>query len=74
MIVQAMKKVGTSSCRRVESLDQGFHAMAAEVGEQRRQRGVVMLLKERFRLLAEVAIFEARNHADGLFERPRVSR
>ena len=42
--------------RRVERLDQRFHAMAAEVGEQRRQRGVVMRLEERRRRLAEIGL------------------
>ena len=32
--------------RRVERLDQRVHAMAAEVAEQRRQRGIVMRLEE----------------------------
>ena len=41
--------------RRVERLDQGLHAMAAEVGEQRRERRIVMLLEERRSLLAELA-------------------
>ena len=42
--------------RGVERLDQRLHAMAAEVGEQRRERGVVMLLEEGRCRLAELGV------------------
>ncbi len=38
----------------VERLDQALHAMAAEVGEQQAERGVIMLLQEGGGLLAQV--------------------
>ena len=44
---------------RVERLDQAFHAMAAEVGEQRCQRRVVMGLEERRGCFAEIALRSA---------------
>ena len=50
--------------RGVERLDQRLHAMAAEVGEQRRQRGIVMLLRGmRAALLPSSASIRARQAA-----------
>ena len=42
--------------RGVERLDQRLHAMAAEVGEQRRQRGVVIVFEESRRVLAKLRL------------------
>ena len=42
--------------RRVERLDQRLHAMAAKIGEQRGERGIVMLFEEACSFLAQLGL------------------